>query len=244
MGTKYAVDESFFDVWSDQMAYVLGLWFADGSLEYAPAMRGHYIRVTSIDAETILSVQKALCSQHTINTIERGGNYKKAYMLRIGSVRLFQGLKNHGVHERKSLSVQFPKIPPRYLASFIRGYFDGDGCVHIEKDKSGNTRRLTTVFTSGSRAFLAKLQEILHTHAGLSKDRKLHTTNGIGTAYQLRYSTRDAMRLFIFLYPENMQDYLFLQRKYDIFNRYFVQRNLLRSDLSAVLNTKGPVVKR
>jgi len=66
MGIKYKVNENFFKEWSPIMAYVLGYWYADGSLEDASYLRGKYIRVTSIDKSTIEKIRDWLDSEHAI----------------------------------------------------------------------------------------------------------------------------------------------------------------------------------
>lgn len=244
MGIKYKVNEQFFATWSHEMAYVLGFWFADGSIEHAPAMRGHYIRVSSTDRENVERIRSAMESQHTIVHIKSNVRHKTKYLLRIGSQKLFHQLVDRGVLERKSRIVSFPTLPPQYIHTFVRGYFDGDGCVHLGKNSAGNISRLVTVFTSGSAPFLEKLCKTLHTHAGLPSQRKIAATQGgFGSAYQLRYGTRDSIRLYLFLYPEDGGNALRLKRKYDIFRRYFKLRGLRDEELRDVLKQKGPVVK-
>ena len=244
MGIKYKVNEQFFSTWSDNMAYVLGFWYADGSVEYAPAMRGRYIRITSTDKEIVETIKRVMGSEHTIVplVIDRK---RTSYLLRIGNRHLFSQLQEHGVLERKSLTVTFPKVPQAHLGSFIRGYFDGDGCVHLEKNIAGDIQRLVTIFTSGSLLFLEQLRSLLYSVAGTNKDKAITITKGgYGTAYQLRFSTRDSLRIYRLLYPNGRPRDLCLRRKYDIFTRYCKLRGLTFSDIGGILDTKGPVVKR
>ncbi len=48
------------------MAYVLGYWYADGSMEFSPHIRGKYIRVTSTDKDRIIAIKRLLKSGHRI----------------------------------------------------------------------------------------------------------------------------------------------------------------------------------
>jgi hypothetical protein len=57
-----------------------------------------------------------------------------------------------GVIANKSLSVPFPKVPEKYLASFVRGVIDGDGWVQ----KTGYVMNVT----SGSQDFAAGLLSV------------------------------------------------------------------------------------
>ena len=223
MDVKYAVNEDFFHIWSNDMAYVLGFWYADGSIEYAPSMRGHYLRISSTDKSVIIAIRNLMGSKHTIVHIKRVGA-KVSYLLRIGNKRLYTQLTKLGVTERKSKSLTFPNIPPDYFAAFVRGYFDGDGCVYVEKDSLNTPKRLTVVFTSGSRAFLESLQQHLGTKVATQTKLKIsETRGGYGHAYQLRFSTRDSLKLFTLMYKNSTQK-THLERKFSKFREFLTAR--------------------
>lgn len=243
MGLKYFSNEKFFDVWSPEMAYVLGFMFADGSLENAPYLRGKYVRVSSVDKDRIVAIKSLLNSDHTIVKRDIGENHKTTYLLRIGSHALFDCLNNLGVTPNKSLTMKFPKIPRENLADFVRGYFDGDGCAYIDRGTDGRPKRLLTVFTSGSKSFLQNLHAFLIKRIGIT-GTGLYSHGSTRRAYQLRYSTRDSLRLFQFMYKNPLPKKLHLQRKYDIFIWYLRKRNLLVNEVSSVLGQKGPMAKK
>lgn len=136
MGIKYKVNENFFKTWSRSSSYVLGLLFADGSLEDAAYIRGKYVRLTSTDRSLIEQVRESLNSQHKVVTIPPAENRKEQYLLRMGSHKIYNDLENIGLHPRKSLDMELPHIPYRFLSDFVRGYFDGDGCLAFEKIKN------------------------------------------------------------------------------------------------------------
>lgn len=226
MGIKYPVNENFFDTWSPRMSYILGYLYADGSLEDAHYLRGKYIRVTSVDRELIELVKSSLDSGHTIVMSDSPFPHGKIrYSLRIGSHKMYASLSNHGLYPNKSLTITLPKIPRACTSDFIRGYFDGDGCVHIErgvgKSKQKILKRLLVVFTSGSKSFLEQLASLLKSELGLNQS-KVYTTQ---KAFQLRYSTEDSVKIFNFLYKKQTSiSRLFLNRKKDVFTRYFNAR--------------------
>lgn len=217
---KYLVNEKFFDSWNPDMAYILGYFYADGSLEDASYLRGKYIRVTSIDRSTIENIKLKLGSQHTIVEYDGYKNRKPRYLLRIGSIILYNNLIKLGLYPNKSLTITVPKIPKKYTKHFIRGYFDGDGCVYFEHGKGKNNKTiikgLRTIFTSGSKNFLSQLSKLLSENKICSVGRKVYSSH---RSFQLRYSTKDSLGLFLFLYEGN-RDSLFLQRKYNTFHKY------------------------
>lgn len=224
------------------MAYVLGYLFADGSLELAPQNRGNYVRVSSVDRDRIVLIRSLLRSSHPIYKYKQRANTRAQYLLRIGSKEVCASLQELGLAANKSLTMRFPSVPPAYLSSFVLGYFDGDGGAYLDRDSARNVKRLLTVFTSGSREFLLELHRMLETHAHLDA-RQLTKHGSASHAFQMRYSTRDSLRLFLFLYPGTSQG-LGMRRKYAIFAKYLALRRLSKGDLREVLDSKGPVAKK
>lgn len=242
MGVTYAVNVDFFDSWSDEMAYVLGYLYADGSLEDASLIRGKYIRVSSTDLDRIQLLRRLIGSKHTVVTIDGRGVRKTQYLLRIGSSRLYARLSELGLTPAKSLTMRMPEVPQDNFSSFVLGYFDGDGCVSIEKGAGGSVKRLLTVFTSGSRDFLTSLHSLLVNRIGVVGNG-LYKHGGSLRTYQLRYSTRDSLRLYQFLFSQSNQRSLAMHRKYAIFTEYFKMRGIQENDFLRILKSKGPVVK-
>ncbi len=221
MGIKYSVNEKAFLKWGHDMAYVLGYIFADGGMENSPSIRGKYLRVTSNDKESILFVRNFLSAAHPIVKLPPSGPASKGcYFMRVGSHAIYNSLVNYGLHPNKSLTIQMPKIPKKFLADFVRGNFDGDGCVYIEKqrNKEGKLilKRLRIVFTSGSKRFLEQLAHALY-ESGQVNLVPVRTSH---RSYQIQYGARDSVGLFKFLYG-HFPNTLYLSRKFDIFKEYF-----------------------
>jgi hypothetical protein len=241
VGVKFQVNEKFFDTWCGEMAYVLGYFYADGHLIEARSIRARYVCFTSTDQDRIECFKRLLQSDHKILSIDKGGNYKLKYQLRIGSKILFEKLTSLGLTPSKSLSIQLPDVPVEFLGIFIRGYFDGDGCVHIERSKSGAVKKLLTVFTCGSEIFLQEL-EIKLRKVGLTP-RRVYRHGSSKNTYQLRYSSRDSLRLFQLMYEQPLGHDLCMRRKYAIFMEYLRVQALTYETIPGVLETKGPMAK-
>ncbi len=240
MGVKFSIDENFFDHWTQESAYVLGYLYADGSLEDSPAMRGKYVRVASTDRDRIEVFKRLLKSEHTIVKEKVSGNRKPRYLLRIGNKRLFEQLIALGLTPRKSLTMKFPHIPAPYVSSFIRGYFDGDGCVFLQNGigKNGQKiiKRLSVIFTSGSDEFLEELKKILQKRALMQGGGIYNTTR----ARQLWFFTKDSRKLFAFLYKDVLGKDLYMQRKYVIFDEYFERRpSVVTAEIRTIQNRLG-----
>ncbi len=220
MGIKYKINESFFEKWSPNMAYVLGYIYADGSLDDSPYMRGKYIQIASIDKDSIERIKNFLNSEHKIT--EKKSNFigsKICFVLRIGSHKIYNDLFKLGLYPNKSLTVNFPKVPQKYLGHFIRGYFDGDGCVHFARIKGKRDKliikRVRVIFTSGSKIFLENMNEVLKI-VGV-EEGKIYSSK---RSYQAIYNTKNSIRLFKLMYKKTGVNSFFM-RKFRIFNNYF-----------------------
>lgn len=246
MGIKYKVNENFFDKWKPEMAYVLGYLYADGSLEDAPYLRGKYIRVTSVDESTIIKIKTWLQSEHKIVALKPNKNQKTKirYLLRIGSHKLYNSLSKIGLYPNKSLTIRLPEIPTKFVHHFVRGYFDGDGCVNLYLSNGKRQRliirKLSVIFSSGSKKFLEDLLMMLRKNIPLTQTKIYKGSR----CFQLRHSTADSIALFKFLY-KNTNNNLFLRRKFDIFLKYFRLRpSKIDNNIKNILKyTIGHVVK-
>ena len=223
MGIKYKVNESFFERWSPTMAYVVGYIYADGHLIDSPYMRGKYLNISSVDKDSIDRIRKWLDSEHRIKeAVSHFKGSRICYILRIGSHKIYNDLFKLGLYPKKSLTIRFPKIPKKYLGHFIRGYFDGDGCIYFEKRKGkyGQTiiTRIRTVFTSGSKVFIKEINDALIKAA--ITDGKIYSSK---RSYQSVYNNKDSIKIFRLIY-KNTGINSFFMRKFRIFKDYFELR--------------------
>jgi len=200
------------------MAYVLGFFAADGYM-IANKRGAHFIDFYSNDREILEKIRKIIASDHTITIRSRQNEHQKnSYRLQIGSKVWFKDLTKLGFVQNKSLVLRFPTVPVQYRSHFIRGYFDGDGCVSFGRYWVKNRKRwkiqMSTLFTSGSQFFLDGLRKAIapFVRGGFFRKKK----RGI----DLAYSHRDAVALFRLMY-NNVSSDLFLKRKYQTFLRAF-----------------------
>jgi len=212
MPIRRTLDQDFFKKWTPEMAYVLGYFAADGSM--LTNNRGaHFFEFTSIDKILIVHVQKAVHSNHRIQLRKRGGNTRTSYRLQIGSKEWYTDLCGLGFTQNKSNTLKYPNIPARYQSHFVRGYFDGDGCVYFKKHwAESHTRKVwvfMTRFTSGSKRFLLQLHKTLKFNGVVGGH--INTKNRSG--FDLVFSRKDSLALYRFMYHTSPVSDLFLPRK-------------------------------
>lgn len=190
---KYNINQDYFKKWSNNMAYILGLWFADGCI-YGGKMFD--ITLHKKDKYILKKIAEELEYEGSIYDYVD----KQAVRINFSCKVIYNDIVALGGKEQKSLDIKFPLIPKEYLSDFIRGYFDGDGCIMRLK---GN--RINSAITSGSKIFLDEMLKILRDKAGIE-----------GGSYDpfsksLRFGKRDSLRLGEYMYKDNPE--LFLLRK-------------------------------
>ena len=126
-------NENFFKKWSPEMAYVLGFFTADGNM-IKNKRGGYYIEFTGCDLEILEKIKTLLKSSNKITGRRRTERSKVCYRIQIRSKNLFDDLLQLGMVPCKSNIIRLPHIPQLYFTDFLRGYFDGDGCVYFKQN--------------------------------------------------------------------------------------------------------------
>ncbi|MDA2918558.1 hypothetical protein MYX76_03515 [Desulfobacterota bacterium AH_259_B03_O07] len=214
---KHSLNENFFSTWSPEMAYVLGWIYSDGCID-----NGDRIRMATKDKYILENIRELLKSTHKIGINKR----TKVHQLELKSREIYSDLLGYGLHPNKSLSIEFPSVPSGLLRHFVRGVFEGDGSVWIERFSSElRTPSLSTCFCSGSRKFLGGLNEAINKNTNLplkniipKTDKRRPDSSG---AWEIKYAKYDSYELSNFMYkdvPKNM----ILNRKYEKFYNFFL----------------------
>ena len=214
MRRRTGVRAEFFQSWAPDMAYVLGVVCADGCLvEHGNGY--HCLNITSKDVSWLEQLQQTLQAEQKI------GRKRRAYQLQIRNQTLYRSLLDLGLTPRKSKTLHLPSVPSEVFPDFVRGYFDGDGCVMVWREKRWQCGwQLRTTFACGSSVFLEGLRTRLSAEAGLGEGSLWFGTR----AYCLQYTIEDSLRLYDFMYRGGHST-LCLVRKRERFERF----NRLRS---------------
>ncbi|MGM0901024.1 MAG: LAGLIDADG family homing endonuclease [Bacillota bacterium] len=117
---KHKVNENFFKTWTHQMAWVLGLFITDGTVNKSI----HTISFAQKDERILRLVANYMEADYVLGAI---GPTCKTPTLIINSKEIKKDLERLGITANKSLTVRFPNVPEEFLPSFVRGVIDGDG---------------------------------------------------------------------------------------------------------------------
>ncbi len=199
----------FENIDSKEKAYILGFIAADGC--NSKQRNSLTIGINNRDAEVLNFIKRELEADNPLKSMVTPDMVK----LDIHSTKICKDLEKIGIVQNKSKIIEFPIIEDDYLSHFIRGYFDGDGCVTIRKRQ--NKDRIAFIISSGSLLFIEKMELLLREKCSLSH-KKIYSYK-TSTCYNLEYgAVGEVKKLFNYLYNDSC---FHLSRKYDKFINYY-----------------------
>lgn len=126
--TSKRINNAYFKTWTDEMAYICGFIAADGCI--LEQNRGGMCLEISLNEKDTSHLSKISSLMGFSGKLMKKTKYK-SIRFAIGSRELCTDLIAIGITPRKSLTLRLPDIPKKFMAHFIRGYFDGDGYCRI-----------------------------------------------------------------------------------------------------------------
>lgn len=231
---KYISNENYFEeIDCDLKAYLLGFFLADGCITMNSGCKNSYklsINISEIDKELVKLYQKTICPNNKIiisNYTKGAINRKPTWQIKWTSNKMKTDLEKFNISLRKTndLTFEFPfdKLETKFHFSFIRGFFDGDGCLSYEKDKTD----FKFLFYATSKLFLEQIGklfqnefEIKYSISGVKKKNLI--------LYCLSFNSNQKRRSFI----EKVYDKMYTNSEFSL-NR---KRLKIESYLNTVLN--------
>lgn len=203
---KKKINEEFFSNHSSDMYYVLGLIFTDGYI-YQPKKGKRYVAIKLIDEQILKDINDKMniCETPKKVGITSAGN--QMYGLRFDNERLVSDLESLGLHERKTFTTIFPNVPVEYANDFVRGYFDGDGCIHVSKRKNRVNSFIKNFSVLGTKDLLEGVSKHLPCKSYIRKYRKI---------FRLTVNKEEDIKL-IYDYLYGNENILHLNRKKEHF---------------------------
>lgn len=199
-------------------AYWLGFLWADGGMSKTTKSASGYNRLTIAQHEKeydhIVKFQQAIECDYEIKQ-----QPKHIVALDINSTPFCQHLEALG-YARKDKRTNIPPIPTYLIRHFIRGYFDGDGClsVYIQHVQQYNIRKQEWSLT-GNREFLINIAEILRLNVGVSNNVGIKEYKRTNKAITIRYGkAADVANLYHYMYDSAT---VYLESKHEKFMQFF-----------------------
>lgn len=215
-------DSSFFKkIDTESKAYWLGFIYADGYISYSKSNKQTSytlgIELNSIDHSHLELFNHCISGNLMIKNRTKkfsklSTKESEMSLIRVYSKEMVEDLISHGVVYKKSNVIEFPKLKKELVRHFIRGFFDGDGSISIEKEK----QQLRCNFTCGSKVFVDRIKSILDKmglSTYISKERN---------HFRLGINGKKSNKIFLeYIYDDST---IYLERKH---NFYFANAYLL-----------------
>lgn len=201
----YNIDDSIFEnIDTEEKAYWLGFLFADG---YNNTDNGSVtLGLSNYDYDILVKFTNFL---KTNKKIRRNNDTSSKVV--IENRKISSDLNKHGMVKKKTHILKFPKIDEKLERHFIRGYFDGDGCITYGKIIGVSA----TVSIVSTKDFLDKINEKININFSYTKRHKDRddniltiTTGGI----------RNILYFFDYIYQDST---IYMDRKHRKFIEWF-----------------------
>ncbi|WP_297419399.1 LAGLIDADG family homing endonuclease [Clostridium sp.] len=210
MGSRiYQLNDTYFEkIDTETKAYILGFLYADGSVSANKYYLSIDISIEDIEIIDLISKELYITPpKYMYKTIKN----RKYVKLCVGSKKICSDLINLGCIPNKTFLIKFPnenQVPNYLLSHFIRGYFDGDGCITTKE----GIRPMATII--GTLDFLDGVYNILNFN-----NIKKRCMFKISKIYRLSISNlKDNYYFYHYIYNNST---VYLKRKKDKYDTYY-----------------------
>jgi hypothetical protein len=208
--TKYSTNQNIMnEIDSEEKAYWLGFFYADA---YNKEKTGQIIiELQEQDHNHLIKCAQFFGKpRDPFKQLKNGGKYT-SYRLELNGRTLSNSLKSKGCHGGKSFDIIFPSwLESPLIKHFIRGYFDGDGCIYIHQKSLG------IEFVS-TKEMILSIQNILETelqiNSHITKPKRYKNNT-----YRLDFGGNlQSLRFCNWIYDNST---IYLDRKYKLFKEF------------------------
>ena len=216
---KYRNLDFFQEINTEEKAYWLGFICADGNIHKKQNLL--QIRLSSEDEGHLKKLGNIFGRKlYRQKVVSKKGKICESVILGVCNKKVKNGLMKNGVYPDKTILDNIKSlnhVPDILMNHFVRGYFDGDGCISSSKTKSGKRNYCLSI--AGGCNFLKELKELIINKIGVSNNKDIETE----TYKVLRWSGREQINLIAqWMYKGST---VYLERKKEKFNKFYKDIN-------------------
>lgn len=231
----YPINETFFDIIDTQeKAYFLGFLYADGCNHQTS--NAITIDIERDDEEILEKFAKLIYLENPEEKIknydrvnELTGKIYYSSVLNIHSKYMCGILDKHGCVQRKTKVLTFPQwLDKNLIRHFIRGYYDGDGSLHLDFRKGRSSSfKITSTFE-----FVTEIKKIIKIELNLHTCLKKATNSDV---YDVSNSgSRLVEKVLDWFYIDST---IYLERKHHLY--ILLKDKIKHVDKLAAAGTQG-----
>lgn len=222
---KYNYNYDYFkEINTEEKAYWLGFIYADGSVGVDPRPSLRISLVTEGKKHLEKFAKAVEFSGDVLGPYYAKWKYKgisrtsEYFSLNFNEKSFVENLINYGVVPNKTYVVKFPDIDPDLQRHFIRGVFDGDGCITHKKTKGNNKTYVAPSmnFVGAAPDFLRHIVNVFSERVGV-RQVSVIKRKGKGSTWLFSYQGTPALRIRDWIYTDST---VWMECKKDKFYSY------------------------
>ena len=230
-------NEHVFDVIdNEEKAYWLGFLYADGSISSQKSdNKSRYVLELTLSAKDIHHLEK-------FNTFMKHNEYNIKYREKVNAYRwsvnnkhLWETLNSYGCVPNKSLILKFPNkrifTSKELIIHFIRGYFDGDGCISRNLSSKSVSPDVSLL---GTHELLTTIKNIINKE-DIDCDIKRNKKYGDHNVWTLSFKKEPGIKFINLIYNDSA---IYLDRKYKLY-QFFKNGSRSIQEWTELLSTKN-----
>jgi len=205
---------------TEEKAYWLGFFAADGWVHKYKNKNGAVvgIKIQYNDINHLKKFNKCIEGNYKISddwtncSISTKDKNKLNHMcaIKISSIDMYNDLVSHGITSNKTFTFKFPEtIPEHLIRHFMRGYFDGDGCLSIKNITP------QCYYLSASKQIIYDFKEIIDNIGITSTRMDILERDGCATIWRIwinQGKDKNIVKFLNYLYKDAT---VYLDRKYE-----------------------------
>ena len=220
----YKCNEEFFNQNCQDSFYWAGFIAADGSVQERKYSKILKISLSNKDIYHLEKFKKSINSNHIIKNYKiKPNNLVKSESLsceiQITSKIMVDSLKRFNIvpNKTKTYFIPEPIVNSPYISDYMRGYFDGDGCITYCGLANNRAIKQLSFSILGTEKFIEQYNDILAKNCKINQAKITKHYS----VYKISYSGNNVVeKIYLFLYKNNN---VCLDRKKYIFeNNYTV----------------------
>ena len=219
----YPIDETYFEeIDTSDKSYILGLLYSDGWM----CTNRKQIRLKLTDIDLLEKVKEKLNYDKPLtNNTKTKESHKEAKTLIICNGKIYDDLIKLGCYTNKTFNCSLPKLNDIFMGDFIRGFFDGDGCIYVGIDKRNGNIVGEAVVISTNNFINDTIKYLSCYDINASYFRDKNHDNRIG---KFRIRQHDSLlKLFTLMYGNITSDSIYLERKHNKYKEFLKHKKLL-----------------
>lgn len=190
------IDDHVFMKWDIYNSWALGVLTADGG--FSPKARPNEFSLYNTDYDLLVAYRDVFRSEKRVELVRKAkkANHNDLFAVRLSSKTIAEFLKDINGFGNKHERNPFRYVPEPYKWSFIKGMFDGDGCIYKGKFKM-----------AGKIDLITEMNEWITKAIGKERINKVTKNDSKGDTMCFSFGKSDSRKIFELMHEATLGTY-------------------------------------